>query len=61
MDNDANGGIYTIDPVTGLATLLAPLGYLVEVTALDIAVAGGPCAHPADVPWLGTSPASGST
>ncbi len=60
MDNDANGGIYTIDTVTGTATLLAPLGYLVEVTALDIAVAGGPCAHPADLPWLRASPAGGS-
>lgn len=61
MDNDANGGIYTIDPTTGAATLVQPLGYLVEVTALDIAVGGGPCAHPSDIPWLDASPASGTT
>jgi hypothetical protein len=61
MDNDANGGIYTVDPVTGAATLVEPLGYLVEVTALDIAVAGGPCAHALDVPWLSASPTSGTT
>jgi len=61
MDNDANGGIYTVDPVTGAATLIEPLGYLVEVTALDIAVAGGPCAHALDVPWLDANPASGTT
>jgi hypothetical protein len=61
MDNDANGGIYTIDTVTGMATLIEPLGYLVEVTALDIALAGGPCAHPSDIPWLTQNPPSGST
>jgi hypothetical protein len=61
MDNDANGGIYTIDTVTGMATLTEPLGYLVEVTALDIAVAGGPCAHVSDIPWLTQNPLNGST
>jgi hypothetical protein len=61
---DLNAGIgqmFTIDTGTGVATLLSPIGSGVELDALAIAVASGPCATPSDVPWLSENPISGTT
>ena len=54
----SSGGIYTVDLTTGLATKLFSIP---ETDAFAIAVASGPCATPADVPWLSESPTSGTT
>jgi hypothetical protein len=56
--------MYTIDTTTGHATLVGgisadPDG--AQISAFAIAVAGGGCATPQDVPWLSVSPASGTT
>jgi hypothetical protein len=56
--------MYTVDPATGHANLIGgisadPAG--AQVSAFAIAVAGGACATPADVPWLDVSPVSATT
>jgi len=56
--------MYTIDTATGHATLVGgisadPDG--AQISAFAIAVAGGACATPEDVPWLSVAPASGTT
>jgi len=56
--------MYTIDTATGHATLVGgisadPDG--AQISAFAIAVAGGACATPQDVPWLSVAPASGTT
>jgi hypothetical protein len=63
---DADTGIssmYTIDTSTGAASSLGTIGggSGEEMDALAIAVASGPCATPADVPWLSENPTSGTT
>lgn len=59
-----NGAMYQIDTATGLAPAV-PGGSIngdgEEMTAFSIAEPKGPCANPADVPWLSVSPASGTT
>jgi hypothetical protein len=58
------GQIYTIDPATGHATLVGGISAdpaTAQISAFAIAVAGGPCVTPADVPWLGLSQTSGTT
>ncbi len=62
--------VYTVDLVTGLAHVVAPLplsgdaeaGYsAVRIEGLSIALAGGDCADPAQVPWLSFNQLSGET
>jgi hypothetical protein len=60
-DRNAGGGIYTVDLQSGAATLLNQFPGGAEIDAFAIAVASGPCATPADVPWLSESPTSGTT
>ncbi|MGZ6961960.1 MAG: choice-of-anchor R domain-containing protein [Ilumatobacteraceae bacterium] len=55
------GGMYIIDPTTGAAQFQSPTGNSVELDAMAIAVASGPCATPSDVPWLSENPISGTT
>ena len=58
----SQGNMYTVDVTSGAATLIAPIGPgAAETDAFAIAVASGPCATPADVPWLSESPTSGTT
>lgn len=59
--NTFQGGMYTIDPTTGAATFQSPTGNSVELDAMAIAVASGPCATPSDVPWLSENPLTGTT
>jgi len=59
-----NGAMYQIDTATGLATPVSGgsiNGDGEEMTAFSIAEPKGPCANPADVPWLSVSPANGTT
>lgn len=62
-----SGGIYTVDLVTGLAQQVAPYpqlpnqGSYLQVDALSIARAGGPCAYPGEIPWLRFDVAAGRT
>ncbi|HEY0231423.1 MAG TPA: hypothetical protein VGC55_09240 [Dokdonella sp.] len=59
-----SGQMYTLDTATGLATPVqngSINGDGEEMTAFSIAEPKGPCANPADVPWLSVSPASGTT
>lgn len=56
--------MYTIDVTTGQATLvggISPDPASAQIDAFAIATAGGPCADPADVPWLSLSAVSGTT
>jgi hypothetical protein len=55
------GGMYIIDPTTGAAQFQSPTGNNVELDAMAIALATGPCATPSDVPWLSENPLSGTT
>lgn len=67
MQAPANGGIYTLDLVTGAATRIAPFPTLPDnygytlLNALAIARPGGECARPGEVPWLSFSSSSGVT
>lgn len=65
--SNPDGGVYTVDLVTGTAHRLAPFpllddnqGYL-YVSALAIARAGGDCAFPGEIPWLSTNLQGGNT
>jgi len=58
------GQMYTIDAATGHASLVGgisadPAG--AQISAFAIAVSGGGCATPEDVPWLSAAPPSGTT
>jgi uncharacterized delta-60 repeat protein len=62
--------VYTVDLVTGLAQVVAPLPLLgdadagysaVRIEGLSIALAGGDCADPAQVPWLSFNQLGGET
>jgi uncharacterized delta-60 repeat protein len=62
----ANGSrLYTVNLVTGTATLLGPGlsidGEPVRIDGLSIAVAGGDCAAPSQVPWLRVQQTAGTT
>jgi hypothetical protein len=57
---DHFGGIATIDPVTGTATPVAPIGAGVQIFALSIAKAGGDCTQPLDASWLSLQTSTGS-
>jgi uncharacterized delta-60 repeat protein len=62
----ANGSrLYTVNLVTGAATLRGPGltidGTPVRIDGLSIAVAGGDCAAPSQVPWLRVQQNAGST
>jgi hypothetical protein len=65
--DNPDGGLYTVDPVTGAAHRVAPFPLLpdnqgyVYVAGLAIARAGGDCAFPGEVPWLSATTASGRT
>jgi hypothetical protein len=59
-----NGQMYQLDTATGTAAAVqngSINGDGAEMTAFSIAEPKGPCANPADVPWLSVSPASGTT
>ncbi|WP_166654370.1 Ig-like domain-containing protein [Tahibacter aquaticus] len=64
-----NGAVYTVDLVTGLASrvgvlpAIEPEGTPVRggIDGLSIAVAGGRCAHPAQLPWLTVNQTAGVT
>jgi uncharacterized delta-60 repeat protein len=64
-----NGAVYTVDLVTGLALRVGVLPPLEPdatpvrggVDGLSIAVAGGRCAHPAQLPWLTVNQTAGVT
>jgi uncharacterized repeat protein (TIGR01451 family) len=54
--------MYTVDTVTGGATLISPIGNnVIQLGAFGIAVPSGPCGTPADQPWLSLNPTSGTT
>ena len=56
------GNMYTVDVVTGLASIIGPLGASTgEIDAMGIETIGGPCGQEQDLPWLSLSPASGTT
>lgn len=62
----ANGSrLYTVNLVTGMAALISPglsIGNEpVRIDGLSIAVAGGDCASPAQVPWLRVQQTAGTT
>ncbi len=60
IDDDAQiGKLYTLDILTGHATVVGQLGDGSQHYALAIA-SGAPCAPPTEVPWLSPAPASGS-
>jgi hypothetical protein len=55
-------GIYTMDLLSGAASLVAPInGGTDALRAFSIAVPGGPCTNPGDVPWLAFDQSSGTT
>lgn len=62
----ANGSrLYTVNLVTGMAALVSP-GLVIDnepvrIDGLSIAVAGGDCASPAQVPWLRVQQTAGTT
>ena len=58
---NCNGEMDTLDTATGHATTVAPIDGSQELAAFSIAVPSGPCANPADVPWLSMTPAAGTT
>ncbi|MCQ4163274.1 Ig-like domain-containing protein [Tahibacter harae] len=62
----ANGSrLYTVNRVTGAATLVGPPLLIgneaVRIDGLSIAVAGGDCAVPGQVPWLRVQQTAGTT
>lgn len=52
--------VYTVDLTSGTATEIGPVADGAELFGLAIAIAGGGCAQPEDVPWLSVSPDSGT-
>jgi hypothetical protein len=60
-DDFGGGGLYTIDTVSGAASLLGQFPGFVEYWSLAIASFKGACATPESVPWLSVTPASGTT
>jgi hypothetical protein len=61
-DGDSlSGGLYTVNVVTGAATLIGPLGDGREFDAFAIASPTPGCSNPADIPWLAFSPGAGTT
>ncbi|MBO9664232.1 hypothetical protein [Dokdonella sp.] len=55
-------GMYTLDLVSGHATLIGPIGDGTDaLRAMSIAIPAGPCANPQDVPWISFDRTSGST
>src|SRR4029078_10598674 len=59
--DDASGlaSLYTVNTLTGQATVVGPLIHGNQHAALAIA-SGAPCVPPTDVPWLSLDPASGN-
>ena len=60
----AEAEMYTIDPISGVLTLVSPIGAdpsNTQLAAFAIARLGGVCAYPNDVPWLSYDVARGST
>lgn len=53
------GNLYTLDTLTGQASVVGQLGAGDQHYALAIA-SGAPCVPPTEVPWLSLDPASGS-
>ena len=62
--SSAEAEMYTIDPISGALTLVAPIGAdpsNTQLAAFAIARLGGVCAYPNDVPWLSYDVTRGST
>lgn len=58
----AISGMYTLDPASGKATLIGPIGDgTMALRAFSIAIPSGPCVDPASVPWVSFNRNSGST
>jgi hypothetical protein len=55
-----NSRMYTVDTSTGAATEIGPIQDGAELLSFSIAVAGGNCSDPADVPWLTLSSTGGT-
>jgi hypothetical protein len=61
--NTNTQNMYTVDPNTGLASLISPVGNgnTLQLSAFAIAVPSGPCGQPQDLPWVSLNPTSGTT
>ena len=60
FDNASSiGNLYTVDTLTGQASMVGQMGEGDQHYALAIA-SGAPCVPPTEVPWLSLDPASGS-
>lgn len=60
LDNAASiGNLYTVNTLTGQASVVGQMGAGDQHYALAIA-SGAPCVPPTEVPWLSLDPASGS-
>jgi hypothetical protein len=46
------GEMYTLDTLTGAATLRAPLYQDAALNVFEIAIGSGPCSRPTDIAWL---------
>jgi uncharacterized repeat protein (TIGR01451 family) len=55
-----NSQMTTIDLTTGAASVIGPIQDGAELLSFAVAVAGGNCSEPADVPWLSVDQASGT-
>ncbi|THD13406.1 hypothetical protein B1808_08485 [Pseudofulvimonas gallinarii] len=55
-----NSRMYTVDTSTGAATEIGQIQDGAELLSFSIAVAGGNCSDPADVPWLTLSSTGGT-
>jgi hypothetical protein len=56
-----NSHVYTVNLETGTATAVGPIQDGAELVNFSIAVLGGACSLPEDIPWLSVSPEAGST
>jgi len=54
-----NSQMFTVDTTTGAATSIGAVAGGAELLSFSVAVAGGNCSDPADVPWLSVDAASG--
>lgn len=55
-----NSQMFTVDTSTGAATPIGPVAGGAELLSFSVAVAGGNCSDPADVPWLSVDAGSGT-
>ncbi|MBX3727233.1 MAG: DUF11 domain-containing protein [Xanthomonadales bacterium] len=55
-----NSQMFTVDTTTGAATSIGAVAGGAELLSFSVAIAGGNCSDPADVPWLSVDAASGT-